>query len=55
MKNTVASQIVGAGNLYTTPSEYYKIQVALTNGKILNKTQFYNMTHLSSRKSSYSG
>lgn len=55
MKNTVASQLVGAGNLYTTPSEYYKIQVALTNGKILNKTQFYNMTHLSSRKSSYSG
>lgn len=55
MKNTVASQIVGAGNLYTTPSEYYKIQVALTNGKVLNKTQFYNMTHLSSRKSSYSG
>lgn len=55
MKNTVASQIVGAGNLYTTPSEYYKIQVALTNGKVLTKTQFYNMTHLSSRKSSYSG
>lgn len=55
MKNTVASQIVGAGNLYTTPSDYYKIQVGLTNGKILNKTQFYNMTHLSSRKSSYSG
>lgn len=55
MKNTVASQIVGAGNLYTTPSEYYKIQVGLTNGKILNKSQFYNMTHLNSRKSSYSG
>nr|WP_265484657.1 MULTISPECIES: serine hydrolase domain-containing protein [unclassified Lactobacillus] len=55
MKNTVASQIVGAGNLYTTPSEYYKIQVGLTNGQILTQTQFYNMTHLSSRKGSYSG
>lgn len=55
MSNTVASQIPGAGNLYTTPEEYYKILVGLSNGKILSQSQFHTMAHLKSKKSTYSG
>lgn len=49
------SQVVGAGNIVSTPSDYYRIQKAMTNGKILTAKQFYYMTHLKSRRSTYSG
>ncbi|MDF7639723.1 serine hydrolase [Lactobacillus sp. ESL0791] len=50
-----ASQIVGAGNMFTTPKEYYKIQVGLTNGKILDQTSFNYLTSLDSKVTNYSG
>lgn len=55
LSNTVASQLTGAGDLYTTPEEYYKIQEGLTNGKILTEKQFNYMTHLKSKVTTYSG
>ncbi|WP_290628189.1 serine hydrolase domain-containing protein [Lactobacillus sp.] len=55
LTNTVASQLTGAGDLYTTPGEYYKIQQGLTNGKILTKNQFDYMTHLTTKVTTYSG
>lgn len=56
VKKQQASQLVGAGNLFSTPMDYYKIQVGLTNGKILNKTEFNYMTNLNSKTSNgYSG
>ncbi len=56
VKKQQASQLVGAGNLFSTPMDYYRIQVGLTNGKILNQAEFNYMTHLSSRSSNgYSG
>lgn len=55
VKNTVASQIPGAGNIFSTPMDYYKIQLGLTNGKILTQTQFDYLTNLPVRKTTYSG
>lgn len=55
VKRAVASQIPGAGNLFATPMNYYKIQVGLTNGKILTRSQFDTLTNLSVRNNTYSG
>ena len=52
---TQASQLVGAANMFTTPMDYYKIQVGLSNGAILNKSDFHYLTHLRSRVNNYSG
>ncbi|NHL93505.1 class A beta-lactamase-related serine hydrolase [Lactobacillus helveticus] len=52
---TQASQLVGAANMFTTPMDYYKIQVGLSNGAILNKSDFHYLTHLKSRANNYSG
>ncbi|MPW14490.1 serine hydrolase [Lactobacillus helveticus] len=52
---TQASQLVGAANMFTTPMDYYKIQVGLSNGAILNKSDFHYLTHLESRANNYSG
>ncbi|MDF7637886.1 serine hydrolase [Lactobacillus sp. ESL0791] len=55
VKKSLASQIPGAGNLFTTPEEYYKIQVGLTDGTILDKSDFNYLTHLNSKVTNYSG
>ncbi len=55
VKRSLASQLPGAGNLFSTPMDYYRIQVALTDGRILAKDQFNYLTHLQSRVTSYSG
>lgn len=55
MKKSVASQIPGAGNLFSTPSDYYKIQCGLSNGQILSSSDFHYLTHLKSKITSYSG
>ncbi|QNQ83596.1 beta-lactamase family protein [Lactobacillus sp. PV037] len=51
----LASQLPGAGNLFTTPQDYYKIMQGLYNGKILTPTQYDYMTTLSAKKTTYSG
>lgn len=55
VKKTLASQLPGAGNMFTTPMDYYKIQLGLTNGSILSKFDFYYLTHLKSATTNYSG
>lgn len=55
VKRTLASQLPGAGNMFTTPMDYYKIQLGLTNGSILNKSDFHYLTHLKSAITNYSG
>ncbi len=55
VKRTLASQLPGAGNLFSTPMEYYKIQVGLTNGQILSQSDFNYLTHLKSKVNQYSG
>lgn len=56
VKKQQASQLVGAGNLFSTPMDYYRIQVGLTNSKILNREQFNLMTHLKATSGNgYSG
>ncbi|WEV36538.1 serine hydrolase domain-containing protein [Lactobacillus sp. ESL0677] len=50
-----ASQMLGAGNLLTTPMEYYQIQCGLTNGTILTQKQFQYLTNLASKTTAYSG
>lgn len=55
VKRTVASQLPGAANMFTTPMDYYKIQVGLSNGQILSKSDFHYLTHLNSRANNYSG
>nr|WP_290628191.1 serine hydrolase domain-containing protein [Lactobacillus sp.] len=55
MKKSVASQIPGAGNLFSTPSDYYKIQCGLSNGQILSSSDFHYLTHLKSKITNYSG
>lgn len=55
VKRTLASQLPGAGNMFTTPMDYYKIQVGLTNGSILSKSDFHYLTHLKSSVNNYSG
>ena len=49
------SQLPGAANIYTTPKDYYKIQLGLTNGKILSQKQFDELTNLKYQTNSYSG
>lgn len=52
----LTSQLPGAANLYSTPMDYYKIQLALTNGQILTAHQYHYMTHLHTTSSNgYSG
>lgn len=56
VKKQQASQLVGAGNLFSTPMDYYKIQVGLTNGKILDRAEYNYMTNLDTKPSNgYSG
>lgn len=55
LPKSVASQIPGAGNMCTTPIEYYEIMLALQNGAILNQSDFKYLTHLKARKTTYSG
>lgn len=54
---TLATQLVGAGDVFSTPMDYYKIICGLQNGKILTKKQFKYMTHLKAKSSetTYSG
>ncbi len=37
------SSLLGAGNYYTTPEDYYAIQKGIRNGKILTKNQYYDL------------
>lgn len=53
--DNLMSYILGAGNMYTTPADYYRLQQALCNGKILNQSDFNYLTNLKSKNSSYSG
>ncbi|WEV41237.1 serine hydrolase domain-containing protein [Lactobacillus sp. ESL0681] len=55
VKRSLASQIPGAGNLFSTPADYYKIQVGLCDGSILTKKNFNYLTHLNSKVNDYSG
>lgn len=55
VKRSLASQLPGAGNMFTTPKDYYKIQVGLSNGQILNQADFHYLTHLKSKVTDYSG
>lgn len=56
-KDNLMSYIVGAGNMYTTPNDYYKLQRGLYNGYILNQSDFDYLTNLKSKpnNSDYSG
>lgn len=47
------SSLLGAGNYYATPSDYYTIQKGLRNGKILTKSQYYDLAN--DYKLSYAG
>lgn len=49
------SQVPGAGNLYSTPSDFYKILAGMNDGQILTAKQFYALTHLPEKDSTYSG
>lgn len=51
----VVSQLPGAGNLFSTASDYYKIQQGLHDGKILTAKQFNYLAHLKSKVNTYSG
>lgn len=55
VKRSLASQLPGAGNLFSTPKDYYKIQVGLSNGQILSHSDFNYLTHLRSKVTDYSG
>lgn len=55
VSRSLASQLPGAGNMFTTPMDYYKIQLGLTNGSILSRGDFRYLTHLKSRVNDYSG
>lgn len=55
VKRSLASQLPGAGNLFTTPMDYYKILLGLSNGQILSKTDFNYLTHLKTKATQYSG
>ncbi|WP_242450233.1 serine hydrolase domain-containing protein [Lactobacillus sp. LL6] len=54
---TLTTQLVGAGDVFSTPMDYYKIICGLQNGKVLTKKQFKYMTHLKakSNETTYSG
>lgn len=51
----VSTQLPGAGNLVSTPADFYKIQLGLENGQLLTKSEFYQLTHLKAKKTLYSG
>ncbi len=51
----VSTQLPGAGNLVSTPADFYKIQLGLENGQILTKSEFHQLTHLKAKKTLYSG
>lgn len=51
----MSTQVPGAGNLVSTPADFFKIQQGLENGKILTKRQFHQLTHLKTKKNLYSG
>lgn len=51
----VSTQLPGAGNLLSTPEDFYKIQLGLENGKILTKKEFHQLTHLKTKKKSSGG
>lgn len=55
VSRSLASQLPGAGNMFTTPMDYYKIQLGLTNGSILSRGDFRYLTHLKNRVNDYSG
>lgn len=55
VKRSLASQLPGAGNMFSTPMDYYKIQVGLTNGSILSSSDFNYLTHLKTKVTNYSG
>ena len=57
VKKQLASQMPGTGDMFSTPMDYYKIQVGLTNGQILSSSDFHYLTHLTSKNatSNYSG
>lgn len=41
----LVSSLLGAGNYYSTPSDYYAIQRGLRNGKILTTNQYYDLSN----------
>lgn len=51
----VVSQLPGAGNMFSTAGDYYKIQQGMYNGKILSANQFSYMAHLDSKVNTYLG
>lgn len=55
VKRTQASQLPGAGNLFSTPMDYYKMIVGLSNGSILSASDFHYLTHLKTKITEYSG
>nr|WP_301050241.1 serine hydrolase domain-containing protein [Lactobacillus intestinalis] len=55
VKRSLASQLPGAANMFSTPMDYYKILVGLSNGQILDRSDFNYLTHLKSKVTEYSG
>lgn len=55
VKRSLASQLPGAGNLFSTPKDYYKMQVGLMDGSILSSSDFHYLTHLKAKTTEYSG
>ncbi|KRO20880.1 penicillin-binding protein [Pediococcus argentinicus] len=47
------SYILGAGNMYTTPSDYYTYCKALKNGSILNNSDYKYMTNLKAQSTKH--
>ncbi|WP_236008154.1 class A beta-lactamase-related serine hydrolase [Levilactobacillus andaensis] len=45
VSQNLMSSLLGAGNYYSTPEDYYTIQKGLRNGKILTKTQYYDLSN----------
>ena len=53
----LTTQLLGAGDVFSSPKDYYKILVGMQNGKILTKKQFKYMTNLKAKAkdTTYSG
>lgn len=51
----VVSQLLGAGNMFSTAADYYKIQEGMQNGKILTASEFNYLAHLKAKVNTYSG
>ncbi|GEP20165.1 serine hydrolase domain-containing protein [Pediococcus argentinicus] len=49
VSDSLVSTIVGAGNMFTTPEDYYQFQIGLVNGKILNTADYGYLAHLESK------